>query len=105
MNKEKNYKRDRIFLQVLKSMRTGGRVTQKEMASKLRVTQSYLSKIERGERGINMLELMDYCEAAGISLTEFSARLEWKLSLEYTRDKTRTDLFSKILSFFHLSIR
>ena len=103
MNKEKNYKRDRIFLQVLKSMRTGGRVTQKEMASKLRVTQSYLSKIERGERGINMLELMDYCEAAGISLTEFAARLEWKLSWEYTHDKKKTDLFSNILSFFHLS--
>lgn len=103
MNKEKNYKRDRIFLQVLKSMRTGGRVTQKEMASKLRVTQSYLSKIERGERGINMLELMDYCEAAGISLTQFAARLEWKLSLEYTHDKKKTDLFSNILSFFHLS--
>lgn len=103
MNKEKKNKRDRIFLQVLKSMRTGGRVTQDEMASRLGVTQSYLSKIERGERGINILELMDYCEAAGITLTEFAARLEWKLSLEYTHDKTRIDLFFKILSFFHLS--
>lgn len=52
-----------------------------------------------------MLELMDYCEAAGISLTEFAARLEWKLSLEYTHDKKKTDLFFNILSFFHLSIR
>ena len=103
MDKTANYNRNKIFLQVLKSMRTGGRVTQKEMASRLGVTQSYLSKIERGERGVNVLELMDYCEASGVSLTEFSARLESRLSLECARDKEKYNLFTNILSFFHLS--
>lgn len=84
-------------------MRTGGRVTQKELASRMGVTQSYLSKIERGDRGINMLELMEYCEASGVSLTEFSARLEWRLALEYDRDKEKVCLLTNILSFFHLS--
>ena len=93
----------RIFLEVLKSMRTGGRVTQKEMASRLGVTQSYLSKIERGDKGINMLELMDYCEASGVSLTEFSARLEWKHALECDRNIEKQGSMMKILSFFHLS--
>lgn len=103
MDKTAKYNRNKIFLQVLKSMRTGGRVTQKEMASRLGVTQSYLSKIERGERGINVLELMDYCEASGVSLTEFSARLESRLSWECAQDKEKYNLFTKILSFFHLS--
>lgn len=84
-------------------MRTGARVTQKEMALRLGVTQSYLSKIERGDRGINLLELMDYCKASGVSLTEFSARLEWKLALEYDRNKERQNLMTEILSFFRLS--
>lgn len=102
--KKNDYRvRYRIFLEVLKSMRTGSRVTQKEMASRLCVTQSYLSKIERGDRGINMLELMEYCEASGVSLTEFSARLEWRLALEYDRDKDKVCKWAKFLSFFHLS--
>lgn len=103
MKKNDYHVRYRIFLEVLKSMRTGSRVTQKEMASRLCVTQSYLSKIERGDRGINMLELMEYCEASGVSLTEFSARLEWRLALEYDRDKEKVCLLTNILSFFHLS--
>ncbi len=103
MDKKTHFKRNKIFLEVLKSMRNGAMITQKEMASRLGVTQSYLSKIERGERGISVLELMDYCEATGVSLTEFSARLESRLSFEYTRDKERYNLFIKILSFFHLS--
>lgn len=97
---EKKY---RIFLRVLKSMRKIKRMSQMEMATEMGVTQSYISKIEANLRRMDIIELMDYCEAAGLSLTEFSARLEWALSMELTEFKSRREENKKILSFFHLS--
>ena len=47
-------------------------MTQKELAKRLGVTQSYISKIEKGLRRIDLFELMEYCEATKISLTEFA---------------------------------
>lgn len=102
MDEIQNIKR-KIFCQTLKSMRRGHHLTQKQVAKKLGVTQSYISKIERDNRGIDVLELMDYCHAAGISLTEFAARLEWKLAKEFSKDTVQMKFYLSVLQSFNLT--
>jgi transcriptional regulator with XRE-family HTH domain len=41
--------------------------------------QSVVSKYESGERRLDILELRQVCEATGITLTDFVARLERSL--------------------------
>ena len=43
------------------------------------VPQSLVSKIEVGERRLDLLELRAVCQALGLSLGEFVARLEKRL--------------------------
>ena len=55
----------------LKAMRTGAGLTQAELANKLKlVDQSYVSKIERGERYVDMLFYLDWCRACGVSASD-----------------------------------
>ena len=63
---------------------TGERVsdaglTQVDLAKKLAITQSLLSKIERGDRRIDVIELRAFCTAVGVGLLEFVRRLEREL--------------------------
>jgi transcriptional regulator with XRE-family HTH domain len=96
--KSKKTKEYRIFCQVLKSFRKGQHFQQEELAKKLKITQSFLSKIERGDRGIDIIELMQYCEAVGISLTEFSARLEYKILTEIPQIPQKSVRLKYVLS-------
>jgi transcriptional regulator with XRE-family HTH domain len=47
-----------------------------ELASRLGVPQSFVSKYESGERRLDVLELRLVCQAVGVSLQEFVRRLE-----------------------------
>lgn len=49
----------------LKAMRTGAGLTQLELAATLKVDQSYVSKVERGERYMDVLFYLDWCRACG----------------------------------------
>lgn len=49
-------------------------MTQTQAAAKLGITQSYLSKLERGERRITFLELEDIAHAYERTLEDFSTR-------------------------------
>lgn len=51
-----------------------------ELASKLGVDQSYVSKIERGERRIDVLELRRVCVALDADLADFIEAFEKNLS-------------------------
>lgn len=44
---------------------------QEDLADKLDEPQSFVSKIESGERRIDLVELNDICEALGSNLEEF----------------------------------
>ena len=96
-------KKKAIFSHVLKSIRTEYNISQNDLAGRLGVTQSYISKLERGERGIEIFELMDYCQAMGISLTQFSARFEWKIGLELPSDKAHMKFFLSVLHSFNIT--
>jgi len=65
-----------LFLQQLRSVRTKAGMTQAQLAAKLGRTQSFVSKCERGERRLDIVELRAFCRALGISLTEFTISFE-----------------------------
>ena len=68
--------RYRVFLKVLKNARQSAGLTQIELARKIGETQTFVSKCERGERRIDVIELHTFCRAAGMSLKQFIAALE-----------------------------
>lgn len=68
-----------ILLKQLRSARKAAGVTQVEMAERLALTQSLVSKIERGDRRLDVIELRRFCKAIGMTLTEFVSQLERKL--------------------------
>ena len=66
-------------LELLRDLRRESGITQVELAKRLRLTQSLVSKIERGDRRLDIIELRSFCRAIGIGLTEFVSRLEREL--------------------------
>lgn len=65
-----------LFLQMLRTTREESGITQQEIAAKLGATQSFISKCERGERRLDIVELRAWCSALGVPLNEFALRLE-----------------------------
>lgn len=51
----------------LKALRKDAGLTQVELAARLSIDQSYLSKIERGERYMDVLLYLDWCRACGVT--------------------------------------
>ena len=67
------------LLGLLKEIRIEAGLRQVDLAEKLHVPQSMISKYEVGERRVDLLELRDICAALGISLVEFVQELEKRL--------------------------
>lgn len=65
-----------LFLRRLVAARKDSGLTQVELAKRLKETQSWVSKCERGERRLDIIELRAFCEAMGISFLEFCQRLD-----------------------------
>ncbi len=65
-----------IFLSHLRAARKGAGLTQEQVADRLGQTQSFVSKCERGERRIDVVELRAFCQAIGISFTDFIQAIE-----------------------------
>ena len=68
-----------ILLGLLKEIRVEAGLRQVDLAEKLDVPQSMISKYEVGERRVDLLELRDICAVLGISLVEFVRELEKRL--------------------------
>jgi transcriptional regulator with XRE-family HTH domain len=70
-------RRERQILQdVLREMRLAAGLRQQDLAERLGVPQSFVSKYESGERRLDVLELRRVCFALGITLHDFTVRLE-----------------------------
>jgi transcriptional regulator with XRE-family HTH domain len=61
---------------LLRQLRLGAGLRQSDLAEVLGAPQSFVSKYESGERRLDILELRQVCNALGIPLSEFVARLE-----------------------------
>lgn len=68
------------MLRVLREMREQVSLTQMELASKLNVTQVFISKCESGQRRLDLIELRAWCAAMGISTTDFLKSVEVGIS-------------------------
>lgn len=53
----------------LKEARLAAGLRQIDVAASLRKPQSYIAKIERGERHVAFLEVLDLCDAVGLDPT------------------------------------
>ena len=69
-----------LFLEMLREQRERAVLTQIEVAERLGATQSFVSKCERGERRLDVIELRDWCKSIGISPVSFMADLEKRLA-------------------------
>jgi transcriptional regulator with XRE-family HTH domain len=61
---------------LLKQVRLGAGLRQEDLAELLGKPQSFVSKFEKGDRRLDLVELRQICRAVGISLTEFVKRFE-----------------------------
>jgi transcriptional regulator with XRE-family HTH domain len=64
------------FLTLLRKAREDAGLTQAQAALKLKRPQSFLSKCESGERRVDVVELMQLCEAYQIPTTAFVRKLK-----------------------------
>jgi len=65
---------------MLKDLRQTKDLTQAQVAERLDLPQSYVSKYETGERRLDFVETVFVCEALGISLAEFVKEFSIKLA-------------------------
>lgn len=65
---------------LLRQIREENGITQVDLAASLGVTQSYVSKIERGERMVDIVQLRTICHMIGTTLPKFVEQLEMRLA-------------------------
>ena len=75
----KEIQREKL-LGLLKRIRQDKGIRQVDLARKLGVPQSFISKYESGDRRLDILELRQVCDAVAISLEEFIRELEESLN-------------------------
>jgi len=69
-----------VVVQLLREVRTSAGVTQVELAEMLQQTQSFVSKMERGDSRLDVIQLRNVLAALGSSLPTFVGELEKRLS-------------------------
>ena len=71
-----------VLVDCLKKARQEAGLTQTDLAARLGTDQSYVSKYERSERRLDVLELRAICHEFGITLPDFVNRFEKELRRE-----------------------
>ncbi len=75
-----------LFLQQLRDVRKEAGLTQEQVAERLHQTQSFVSKCERGERRLDIVEVRAFCLALGISFPAFISQFSETLSQKESND-------------------
>lgn len=70
----------KVFVRQLRRLRQAANLSQEQLAAKLGKSQSFVSKCERGERRLDVIELRQFCLVLGARLSQFVAQLERHLS-------------------------
>ncbi len=76
MDKKTIKKQQLALTKTLYSLRIGAGLKQTDLAEILNVPQSFVSKIETGERRLDLVELKAVVHAMGATLTEFVIEFE-----------------------------
>lgn len=58
-----HHRRYEVLRKHLRALRRTAGLTQAELGARLKVDQSYVSKVERGERYMDVLFYLDWCRA------------------------------------------
>ncbi|WP_220468530.1 helix-turn-helix domain-containing protein [Chromobacterium violaceum] len=61
---------------MLRAEREQAGLTQQEVAARLNMTQTFVSKCERGERRLDIVELRAWCSAINTTMSEFVFRFD-----------------------------
>ena len=101
MNGEKYIDRCKYFREVLKKERKNHKITQKRLAKMLDVEQSFISKTEIGERRLDVIELLEYCDTMGVLLTDFVFRMEGRLLTEGLMSAERKEAYLRWLDIYN----
>jgi len=80
MSKSIHSREYKALLQIIREAREASNVSQEKIAENLGITQSQFSKLERGERRIDVLEFHRIAQAIGLSTVELVHR--WVLAME-----------------------
>ncbi|MBS0262718.1 MAG: helix-turn-helix transcriptional regulator [Planctomycetes bacterium] len=75
MRKSRFSKQYEALLRALREIRKESGMTQTEVARKFGAHASFVSKIESGERRIDVVELAEFCRIYKLALPDFLARL------------------------------
>ena len=70
----------KTLLKLLRETREAAGLTQIDLAKKIGENQSFVSKCERGERRIDIIEWIKFCKAIGIKPEDFLEKLEKSLA-------------------------
>ena len=69
----------KVLVKLLREQREKASLTQSELADRLGVSQSFVSKWERGDRRIDLVQLRQWCLETGYSLPRFVKLYEKRL--------------------------
>ncbi len=58
------------IISILRATRINKNITQAEMAKLLNTTQSFVSKVENRERRLDVIELLSWINALGVSVSD-----------------------------------
>lgn len=75
MNKNMYTDNQKYFLKLLKTCRIKSALSQQDLAEKLSISQSAVSKIENGDRKVDVLELIEISKAIGCDPVEILKNL------------------------------
>jgi transcriptional regulator with XRE-family HTH domain len=93
MARSTHHRHYRSFLALLRDLREQAGVTQIELGNRVANTQTFISKIERGERRVDVVEFTEICEALeidpGIAFQRFLDIRQRERASKKVRSRTR----------------
>jgi transcriptional regulator with XRE-family HTH domain len=69
-----------VVAEFIRNLRVGAGLTQQELASRLNRRQSWISKLEAGDRRVEVIVFLQICRACGASPADAIANLERALT-------------------------